>query len=91
VTSAFQNGKGSGRGFRLLGRARLFQLLLSLEVFVGLILCKAGVGQSEEFLVDLVLLVEEADGEVVLLAKLTDSKLDLLGEAHKDHHCGCFP
>jgi hypothetical protein len=46
---------------------------------------------TEQLLVDLILLIEEAHVEYIFLAKLANVELDLPVHAHEHDHCCCFP
>lgn len=44
-----------------------------------------------KFLINFVLLIEEFDTEIIMMAELSYSLLDLLIETDKNHHACCLP
>ena len=76
-----------GHGF--LGGAGFLQLLFHLELLLRF--QRVWLDLSVKFLVNFVLLIEEFDTEIIMMAVFSYSLLDLFIEADEDHHACCLP
>lgn len=88
IKSDWSEGCWCDLGQRFLSGAGFLKLLFHLELFWGF--QRVGLELPVELLINFVLLIEEFDTEIIMMAELSNRLLDLFVEADKNHRSRCL-